>query len=142
MLQLKIDNCTATSILVNEVHIPLDCEAYIGKIERTYIAQDLYGNQSEPCIATIYLERSSVAGVVSPVNAVLQCSDTFVEDDRGFGYPAPSVTGVPRLGGYPLYPTSQLSTLYCNATIDYTDQLVLSTSCKTRIIRTWRIVEW
>ncbi|MCB9311020.1 MAG: HYR domain-containing protein [Lewinellaceae bacterium] len=137
-----IDNCTATSILVNEVHIPLDCEAYIGKIERKYIAKDLYGNQSEPCTATIYLERSSVAGVVSPVNAVLQCSDTFVEDDRGFGYPAPSVTGVPRLGGYPLYPTSQLSTLYCNATIDYTDQLVLSTSCKTRIIRTWRIVEW
>ena len=137
-----IDNCTAVTILVNEEHTPADCEDYIGTITRTYIAQDLYGNKSEPCVSTIYLERSSVTGVTSPLNVVLQCSDTFDADDKGFGYPAPSETGVPTLDGFDLYPTSQLSTLYCNAVIDYEDRLVVSTKCKTRIIRTWKIVEW
>ncbi|MEZ4910429.1 MAG: HYR domain-containing protein [Saprospiraceae bacterium] len=136
------DNCTAVAILVNEVHTPTNCEAYIGTITRTYIAEDLYGNKSIPCTSTIYLNRSSVVGVTSPSNVVLQCSDIFDADDKGFGYPAPSETGVPTLGSYPLYPTSQLSTLYCNAVIDYEDRLVVATKCKTRIIRTWKIVEW
>ena len=139
-----IDNCFATVELINEVHETLPCDLdFVGKVTRTWKAVDAAGNESAPCVQTIYLERSSVSGITPPANnPVLRCSQVYARDDKGFGYPAPSVTGVPMLGGVSLYPLSQLNMVYCNSIIDYTDVLTVDTKCKTRIIRTWSITEW
>ena len=138
------DNCTAKAVLVNEVHAALSCDAlYIGTVTRTYIAEDNAGNKSLPCTQTIYLLRSSVTGITPPPTSyTLRCSDVYKRDTKGFNYPHPDTTGVPSLGGTKLYPLSQLNMVYCNSTIDYTDQLVVNTKCKTRILRTWSITEW
>ncbi len=142
------DNCMASLKLVNEVHEALECyDDLIGKVSRTYVAVDGAGNESAPCTATIWLARSNTDDVVPPAAQVtLKCSDNYKKDNKGYGYPAPSVTGVPVYDDgedeFPLYPLSQLNMVYCNSTIDYRDQLILSTSCKTRIMRTWTITEW
>lgn len=138
------DNCFAEPKLVYETFNVLPCEANnIGRIIRRYIAVDKFGNESEDtCTATIYLERSNFAGIVSPGNAKLQCSDNFVKDNKGFNSPAPSETGVPTYNGQPIFPVNLFNTLYCNATLDYDDVIVFDTPCKKRIARTWKIFEW
>ncbi|MBK9736995.1 MAG: HYR domain-containing protein [Saprospiraceae bacterium] len=138
------DNCSAKAVLVNEVHMAFTCDpAYIGKVTKTWIAEDNAGNKSAPCTQTIYLLRSSVAGITPPpTNVILRCSDVYKRDDKGFGYPSPDTTGVPQLGSIKLYPLSQLNMVYCNSIIDYTDVLIVDTKCKKKIMRTWAITEW
>lgn len=140
------DNCSgAKAVLVNEVHEALQCDPlYIGRVTKTWKAVDGAGNESELlCVQVINLERSNTSGITAPsINVTLQCSENYDVDDKGFGYPAPSETGVPVFGSTPLYPLSQLNMLYCNSTIDYTDVLIVNTKCKKRILRTWMITEW
>jgi hypothetical protein len=140
-----VDNCSgAVAVLVNEVHEALECDpTYIGSITRIWQAADGAGNKSLPCTQTIYLQRSSNSGITPPpANVTLRCSDLYKRDSKGLGYPSPDTTGVPMLGATRLYPLSQLNMIYCNSTIDYTDQLVTDTKCKKRIFRTWSITEW
>ncbi len=137
------DNCSVKGVLVNEVHSQLSCEANIGTVTRTYVAEDASGNRSTPCTVTIYLARSSNMGIVPPpANRKLSCSGNFRRDDRGNEFPHPSVTGIPTFGGRNLWPQRQLDMQYCNALIDYTDDIIIQTDCKTRIRRTWKITEW
>ncbi|MFZ1705252.1 MAG: HYR domain-containing protein [Saprospiraceae bacterium] len=144
VLGFASDNCIAHPLIVGEVHDTIDCnDDYIGRITRRYVAIDKYGNQSvDSCTATILLLRSKFGGIVAPANAKLQCSDTYKKDTKGFGFPDPSVTGVPTFNGLPVYPTSALQMQFCNATIDYEDVLLISSPCKTKIRRTWKIYEW
>lgn len=139
-----IDNCNPHLELVNEVVIPLNCDPdFIAKVERTYRAYDDYGNYSENCTSTIYLERTDLAGVVSPQRDwKFSCSDNFKSDVKGFGYPDPSVTGSPIFEGKELWPQSQFQQVCCNSMIDYEDVLLIDTKCRKRIMRTWSIVEW
>lgn len=141
-----IDNCSsAIAVLVNEVHEAFQCDpTYIGRVTRTWKAVDDTGNESDGiCIQVINLLRSNTDGITAPpANVTLQCSESYEEDNKGFGYPSPNVTGVPLLGTTPLYPLPQLNMIYCNATIDYTDVLLIDTKCKKRILRTWMITEW
>jgi hypothetical protein len=137
------DNCHANRVLVNEVHHALLCDTnYIGTVTRTWKAVDGAGNESAPCTQTIYLERSDLSGITFPKNIKLACNSGYATDNKGFGYPNPSVTGIPYNGANPLYPTSQLNMVFCNAVIDYTDFLLIDTKCKKRIMRTWAITEW
>ena len=140
------DNCSEVrAVLVNEVHEALQCDAnFIGRVTKTWKAVDGAGNESELlCVQIINLLRSNTNGITPPpLNVTLQCSDNYARDNKGFGYPAPSVTGIPLYGVTPLYPLSQLNMLYCNSTIDYTDVLIVNTKCKKRILRTWTITEW
>ncbi|MBK7525371.1 MAG: HYR domain-containing protein [Saprospiraceae bacterium] len=138
------DNCTAEPVLVNEVHEMIQCdEDYIGKITRRYIAVDKFGNQSaDTCTATIYLERSRFGGIVRPADDKLICSEEFAEDNKGYGHPSPTETGVPTYNLIPVYPNTQFNMLYCNASIDYDDVVLLDTPCKKKIRRTWKIYEW
>lgn len=128
------DNCTAEPVLVNEVHEMIQCdEDYIGKITRRYIAVDKFGNQSaDTCTATIYLERSRFGGIVRPADDKLICSEEFAEDNKGFGHPSPTETGVPTYNLIPVYPNTQFNMLYCNASIDYDDVVLLDTPCKKK----------
>jgi hypothetical protein len=138
------DNCNARLVLVNEFHALLDCDPdFIGTVTRTYKAVDDYGNESAPCTATIYLRRSTNMGIVPPpANRKLSCSGSYLRDDRGLGYPHPTVTGIPTFEGRALWPQSQLDMQYCNAGIDYKDDILVDTDCKKRIRRTWTVTEW
>lgn len=138
------DNCNARLVLVNQTHTLLECDPdHIGRVTRTYIAVDDYGNESAPCIANIYQLRPTNSGIVPPpANQKLSCSGVYLRDDRGLGYPHPTVTGIPTFDGRALWPQSQLDMLYCNAAIDYKDDLLIDTDCKKKIRRTWTITEW
>jgi hypothetical protein len=82
-------------------------------------------------------------GIVPPAaNRKLSCSSNFRTDDRGKGFPHPSVTGIPTFGGRNLWPQRQLDMQYCNAMIDYADEVMIESDCKTRVRRTWKITEW
>ncbi len=142
-LPIVTDNCNATAVLVNEVHTLLQCDTlYAGTVTRTWKAVDDFGNESAVCTSVVYIERSDLTGVTGPISDTLVCNSGYATDDRGFGYPAPSVTGVPTYLGAPIYPLALFNMTFCNATIDYTDQLILDTPCKKRILRTWTITEW
>lgn len=137
------DNCHAEPHLVNETHQVICDPNFIGTITRRYIAIDKFGNQSpDTCTAVIYLERSNFGGILPPANDVLECSDNFKKDTKGYNNPHPDVTGVPTFNGVPVYPASQLQMLFCNATIDYEDLILYDTPCKKRLLRTWKIYEW
>ena len=143
-LPIVTDNCHATAKLVNEVHQVLDCDPlYIGTVTRTWVAVDDFGNESLPCTSVISLLRPSAAGIVAPLATVkLSCSSGYATDDKGLGYPSPDETGIPTLGGTGLYPSTELNMLYCNAYIDYKDEILVDTDCKKRIRRSWTIYEW
>ncbi|MEY3422699.1 MAG: hypothetical protein RIR48_3024, partial [Bacteroidota bacterium] len=140
-----IDNCPgAKVILVDLKHIPLPCDPiYIGKIARTWIAEDARGLRSDAnCTDSIFILRSTFVGIVPAANDTLRCNEDFPDDGRGTGYPHPSVSGVPMYNSKSLWPQSQLDLVYCNAMINYEDRLVLESQCKTRIQRIWTITEW
>lgn len=143
-LPIVDDNCIARAVLVDSVFHVESCDpTYIGRVERTWKAVDNAGNESNTCMTTVYLLRSTPTGITRPnANPILECSSDYAIDDKGNGYPSPMVTGVPRLGSMNLFPMSQLNMVYCNALIDYTDVLLIDTPCKKRIMRTWEITEW
>ncbi len=97
------DDCQNTEfVLIDEIHSNVDCDDdYIGMILRTYIGRDSGGNESEPCIQTIMLERVTV-GVIDPPSSFLfpndnlSCGAGFATDENG--NPHISVTGVPSTG--------------------------------------------
>lgn len=136
------DNCGANIVKVNEKIINLNCDPdYVCKIERTYKAVDISGNESAPCTSTIYLQRPNKDGIIPPKsNDTLECSATYKKDANG--HPHPDVTGIPSFKGRNLWPQSELDLVYCNSIIDYKDDVVVATPCKTRILRTWTITEW
>lgn len=156
-VELISDNCSPLVFarqIREEQYIPLECDSnYIGRVIRTYKAVDGAGNESENlCQLVINLERSSFTGIVAPDNVVYKCTDSYITDTKGRGFPEPNPmargfnvlgSGVPTtMGGDTIYPTSQLTMQYCNAVIDYTDEVLFESPCKTRIMRTWHIYEW
>ncbi|MBK8054665.1 MAG: HYR domain-containing protein [Saprospiraceae bacterium] len=139
------DNCPGARVeLVDLRHTTFSCDPnYIGRVLRTWRAVDSRGLVGDTlCTDSIYLRRSTFVGITPAPNATLRCNDTYQDDGRGKGYPHPNVTGVPKLGTIPIWPTSQLNMLYCSAIIDYEDQEALWTDCKKRILRVWTITEW
>ncbi len=140
---LVSDNCsTATYELVSETITPLSCDPdFIKEVNRTYIATDGYGNVSAPCTQKISLERIDIDNVEFPDDFLfdemthLECNDTIYNTD---GFPRVDITGVPTLGHKELFPFGDY---YCNFYIDYSDFLVTSGGCVTKIMRTWRAYE-
>ena len=139
------DNCPGAKVeLVDLRHTSFPCDPnYIGKVLRTWRAIDVRGLVGDStCTDSIYLRRSTFVGITPAPNFTLRCNEKFTDDGRGTGYPHPNVTGVPKLGAIPIWPTSQLNMIYCSAIIDYEDQEALWTDCKKRILRVWTITEW
>ena len=143
----------ATLLLVDEVIENLNCDTlFTAKMVRKYIAVDIYGNTSDTCEQTIFMLRTNLDSI-SPVQPfaifngkAISCSSGFATTSQGYPFPALSVTGAPRLrteGGafVDLYPFE--SVLICNGYAGFKDELVInSTSCVTKIIRTFTIGEW
>ncbi len=150
---ISLSCAPATLLLIDEEIENLNCDTFFtAKMVRKYTAVDIYGNTSDTCEQTIFLRRTNLDSI-SPVqpfaifnDEALSCSSGFATTNQGYPYPALSVTGAPRLrvkgGGFiDLYPFE--SALICNGFADYKDEIMTgSTSCVTKIIRTFTIGEW
>jgi|GEM_PF-1588378 len=142
-LPKHVDNCsTSTLELLDEDIIPNSCDANIIKvINRVWTAVDGYGNKAEPCQQSIALERLIFTDIDFPsdlevdTRTNLTC-ESVVFDENGF--PSIDSTGVPSIGGVPLYP---INDIYCSIGIDYEDFLVDDNSCVQKYMRSWRVYE-
>ncbi len=141
---LAIDNCDGVVQvdIVEHLVTPLDCDVnHIKQIDRTYRATDNFGNVAF-CNQVILVKRLDLNIVQFPDNVsmgnmnALTCG-TFDLDK--FGFPATSETGVPTIDGDPVYPSSHF---YCNLSAGYTDEILSSNACVTKILRTWLVAEW
>ena len=140
------DDCQTTeAVLINEIHETIDCDPnFIGKITRTYIARDAFGNESDPCTQTIMLERIVVGSIIPPVAKLFptdhySCGASFPTNDQG--NPTPQHSGVPTtVDGIALYPLD--SSVFCNAYSSYSDEVLIDDGCTKKIMRTFIIGEW
>lgn len=146
-------NCADVTITkLNDEYDFYSCDPlYVGKLVRTWIAEDEYGNVSEPCSTEILLTRTNTSIIRGPISYwvaggnELSCDNNF--DLNEYGYPTPqSINSVPQLqiegGEYvDLYPF-EAGTI-CNGYVTYTDkELGGSTECVTKVKRTWTVGEW
>jgi len=150
---ISISCAPATLLLIDEEIEILNCDTFFtAKMVREYTAVDIYGNTSDTCIQTIFLERTNLDSI-SPVQPFalfnsnpLSCSSGFATTSQGYPFPALSVTGAPRLrvegGGFvDLFPFE--SSIICNGFAEFEDKIMPnSTSCVTKILRTFTIGEW
>lgn len=141
-----IERCDTGSVLtkVGETSDPFLCDPeFTKRITQYWVAEDSYGNRSPICTLDIYLRRVDIDSVEMPKDRIegndceLACDSIFMKDQNG--NPHPEVTGVPLLDSLPLWPDF---TEYCNLNVDYSDQILVDKPCKTKILRTWRFVEW
>ena len=150
---ISLSCAPSTLLLVDEDIEIFNCDTlFTSKMVRKYIAVDIYGNTSDTCEQTIFLRRTNMDSI-SPVQPFaifndkeLNCNSGFATTSQGYPYPALSETGAPRLrtegGGFvDLYPFE--SAIICNGFAEFEDELMPnSTSCVTKIIRTFTIGEW
>jgi len=146
------DNCSGGElILLDEIVEPLSCDSlFTSRLTRVWVAKDEAGNMSEECTQVISLLRTNLDSIMPVMNFMLatnnaiSCSSGYEIDANG--HPSPSLTGVPKLrlgdGSFvDLYPFDQM--IICNGFVDYQDEILQgSTSCVTKILRTWTIGEW
>ena len=140
----EVDNCggDVTNKLINETITPVCSETVFKFLDRTYQAEDKYGNKSAICQMRISLLRpdlSEATGfLVFPPNHMkdeaLTCSDFEMDN---YGRPDPSVTGVPQYAGRAIYPGFEES---CNMSVWYTDDEIKA-GCVWKILRTWHVYE-
>ncbi|MEP7196555.1 MAG: T9SS type A sorting domain-containing protein [Saprospiraceae bacterium] len=127
-----------------EEHTIFPCDSHLIKlIVRGWVATDSRGNVSLPCIDSIWLKRAEIDSVKYPKNWTvadncnLECNGHYPLDAEG--HPHPDYTGSPTIGGNPLWPTFNA---YCNLAVSYEDIVIIKNTCKTKILRIWRVVEW
>ncbi|MDF1698013.1 MAG: hypothetical protein P1U56_19355, partial [Saprospiraceae bacterium] len=147
-------SCAEVELIVVDEEIEyFNCDTmFTAKMVRTYTAIDEYGNTSDTCEQTIFLERTNLDSI-SPVlpfalynGNALDCGSGFATTPQGYPFPALSVTGAPRLrlenGDFvDLYPFE--ANVICNGYAEYEDEILFgSTDCVTKIMRTFTIGEW
>lgn len=145
------DNCSEVEvILINETATLLCDPLYIKRLERTYIAVDESGNESEPCTIELLLERIDFSLIEFPDsftvadNDALQC-DGLWADANNDGIPDPlddgihPGTGVPTIDGTPIYPDF---IGFCNALTTFEDVVLPQIGCVKKIMRVWTVREW
>ena len=106
-----------------------DISAYT---ERIWTATDSWGN-SATCVQYIYFDRLHVYDVVFPTDAEVSCSS---------GNSHPSITGVPYYEAFgiqwPLWPNAG----FCELATTYTDDPIVECDGTTKILRTWKAIDW
>ncbi|MBK7881727.1 MAG: T9SS type A sorting domain-containing protein [Saprospiraceae bacterium] len=135
-----IEDCSRYTVtLLDELTTKLDCNPeYIKEVRRTWISTDTYGNISDTCVQLIRVERPDINAIVFPDQIVdLECSRISRLDANG--NPHPSITGIPTLEGYQIWPNIDF---ICNMYVDYEDQDLGDIGSVHKIMRTWRAREW
>ncbi|HRX29934.1 MAG TPA: HYR domain-containing protein, partial [Saprospiraceae bacterium] len=127
-----IDNCTEATLQYNDQVVEETCSSiYTKVIARTWLATDIYGNQSTPCVQTIYVYRNGLATLTWPPNYDGVQNNALSCSDWGTSVPDPNVTG---------YPTGDLCD---NVQIfDPEDTRIDICPKSYKIIRKWKVLEW
>lgn len=151
-----IDTIIATNILdlTNPCGVNSFGDDVLRRVTMSYVAYDVSGNQSNTCEVTIDILRVPDLGVVVPPSSFLFGNMTNLSCDQPYerlpnGHPAPTRvradgtggTGAPVFGptGVSLFPNQDDQ---CNIIVDYTDQVLPTTQCVTKIMRRWNVYEW
>jgi hypothetical protein len=140
------DNCGVVDIdtlnLVPFAPMPCDTNLLYGYTE-TVVAIDGYGNRSDTCTRTVFVERPVIGQIEFPdslslpSNNPISCETSFPETPQG--YPTPDFAGEPLLEGTPI---NDLPMEY-NIGAFFTDMPQgPATSCKTSVLRVWNVVTW
>ncbi len=137
------DNCSTSELeLLDESIIPNSCDLNnIMVINKLWTAVDGYGNKAEPCMQSIVLQRLIFADIDFPkdlevrLGTNLTCESVVLDEN---GFPSIDSTGVPTIGGVPIYP---LNDIYCSIGVDYDDFVVNDDDCVQKYMRTWRVYE-
>lgn len=139
---LTQDNCggEVKIVVLDSLNKPLFCHPYYNMyIDKTYQAIDKFGNKSSLCKQTIAVKRIDVDEIIFPADIemanALSCSGYELDKD---GHPAPSVTGVPTIEGWPVYPTFAGA---CNMGVAYNDRDFGYIGCARKIMRVWTVYE-
>ncbi len=139
-----VDNCGGDIILdrTDSTFTPLYCsDDFIGEISLTYTAYDQYNNASAPCTYIISVKRFPLDDIVGPADKSI-AADTYMvcgeyETDEN-GNPSAAAAGIPTLNGLPIYPYTDEG---CGVGVGYSDNVITSSSCFTKIMRTWTVAE-
>ncbi len=131
--------------LVGEEIETFPCDPdYLKLLTRYWTGYDKWGNQTNPiCTSKILLRRIPIDSITYPKDRTayndchFECGSSFLRDSNG--HPHPLAAGVPTLYGHPLWPEQQF---YCNTSTHYEDIVIINNSCKKKILRRWRVVEW
>jgi hypothetical protein len=117
-------------VLCNEsVNGQADISAYV---ERIWTATDSWGNSST-CVQYIYFDRIHVFDITFPIETEVSCTN---------GNAHPSITGVPYYEAFgiqwPLWPNAG----FCELATSYTDDPIVQCDGTTKILRTWKAIDW
>ncbi|HLP93964.1 MAG TPA: SdrD B-like domain-containing protein [Saprospiraceae bacterium] len=106
-----------------------DVSAYV---ERVWTAKDAWNNVST-CTQYIYFDRIHVFDIQFPADSEVSCTN---------GNADPSVTGVPYYEAFgiqwPLWPDAG----FCEFATSYTDDPIVECDGTTKILRTWKAIDW
>jgi hypothetical protein len=133
---------TDIEIRTNDCNSGLDSNI-IKTIKRSFVAIDKAGRTSNACVVDFRLTLiKSLDSIKMPSNFIapltnLSCDGNFKKD--GNGNPHPDVTGVPKLKNVGLWPDQNVA---CNLLATYSDVRLPQIGCVTKIMRTWKIIEW
>lgn len=139
---------------------PTPTSVIIRTITKTYVAEDASGNRSTPCTFTIHVRTiPSLGAIVMPPHwdknpggmDPLKCNGNWPKLSNG--HPAPRRagasltltpdgfrgTGSPTLDGVDLLNNANP---VCGIMVSYTDVPIKNNTCITKIIRTWKVIEW
>lgn len=107
-----------------------------GVVSRTYIATDIYGNQSDPCTQRFEIIREDIddlirdGRLVDPADTILRC-----EDRAAFEAGELTIT-MPTLDGLPIHADSLP---HCGLSMVYDDTPLLDVDCHYKVMRIYRI---
>lgn len=152
------DNCTLNVpvSLISDVTVDLGCNSQGGLSAirtLTYGAQDLSGNQAVNCTYTVAYERVGISSeeFEFPANrddvelAALECDNSPLWDvvkangqPGADGYPQPVESGMPTIGGVPLFPNNT----YCELNATYSDQVINICPGSFKVLRHWTVLDW
>lgn len=129
---MGIDACGPASLAYNDEEIDQDCSSpYSNVIQRTWSAEDAYGNVSEGCIQTIYVFRNGLATLTFPPNY-----DDLQEPSLSCTLYADEAPGTDVTGG----PSGELCD---NVQIfPYTDTRIDICEGSYKLIRHFQLLEW
>lgn len=126
---------------INESLEDYDCDPY-GEFAAlktvTYVAVDDSGNTSLPCEYKVYFAKDTVSISDFPEDISISCEDAQLYDNDGDGYPDPSFTGAPSLGGKQIGKTHG----HCQIQASFEDQVIPLCDQSYKILRKWTVLDW
>ena len=154
------DNCMypARTEIISHRWIDYHCDSlnFMGRIERTVRALDIWGN-SQTCDQTLYIERETLDSLFCPPDTLLECCDPRLQDTMyydvvdGKRIPKPIVDALGNSIGLvdPPYIINDGDTVwawpnttFCQIYADYKDHVIEACGHTYKIRREWKIVDW